>query len=130
MLRAKRASTAQRLEPCGSGGGGTQANQITPEMMLSLVGYQPTDPSNPAGLTAMSNIIRGGNTQGSEPPGKENGERNPLSAQELQAVAIARRQIQIVQDHQYRRTALGERAYRLQRGVLVQGVEHRGRFVE
>ncbi|MNN78153.1 hypothetical protein D3C81_1946790 [compost metagenome] len=35
-----------------------------------------------------------------------------------------------MQDHQYRCAAIGKTAHGLQGGVLVQGVEHRGRFVK
>ncbi|MNE16752.1 hypothetical protein D3C80_1097060 [compost metagenome] len=50
--------------------------------------------------------------------------------QQQQLITIPCRQIQVVQDHQHRRTAPGEIPHRLQNGVLVQRVEHRGRFVE
>ncbi|MNE76361.1 hypothetical protein D3C80_1725920 [compost metagenome] len=35
-----------------------------------------------------------------------------------------------MQDHQHRRTSIGKTAHGLQRGVLVQGVQHGGRLVE
>uniref|UniRef100_A0A1I7YQH4 Transposase n=1 Tax=Steinernema glaseri TaxID=37863 RepID=A0A1I7YQH4_9BILA len=46
------------------------------------------------------------------------------------AVTIARRQVQVMQDHQYRRTTVSKGSDRLQRGVLMQGVEHGRRLVE
>ncbi|MNG07132.1 hypothetical protein D3C84_904210 [compost metagenome] len=50
--------------------------------------------------------------------------------QQQQLIAVARRQIEVVEDHHHRRATFGEVAHRLQNGVLVQRVEHRCRFVE
>ncbi|MMZ71631.1 hypothetical protein D1872_351210 [compost metagenome] len=50
--------------------------------------------------------------------------------QQQQLVAITRCQVEVVQDYQHCGTAPGEVAYCLKDGVLVQWVEHRGRFVE
>lgn len=50
--------------------------------------------------------------------------------QQQQVIAITCRQVEVVQDHQDGHTAPGEIAHGLQDGVLVQRVEHRGRFVE
>ncbi|MCY1559380.1 hypothetical protein D9M68_964120 [compost metagenome] len=50
--------------------------------------------------------------------------------QQQDTVAITRRQVQVMQDHQHCSTAVGETAYGFQGGVLMQRVEHRGRLVE
>lgn len=50
--------------------------------------------------------------------------------QQQDTVTVTCCQVQVMQDHQHCSTAVGETAYGFQGGVLMQRVEHRGRFVE
>ena len=54
----------------------------------------------------------------------------PPALQQEDTVTVARRQVEVVQDHQHRRALAGEIAHGLQGGVLVQWVEGRSRLVE
>ena len=44
--------------------------------------------------------------------------------QQEQSVAVARRQVEVMENHQHRSAAAGKIAHCLQDGVLMQGVEH------
>ncbi|MNC64195.1 hypothetical protein D3C75_1143770 [compost metagenome] len=50
--------------------------------------------------------------------------------QQQDTVTVARRQVQVMQDHQHRGATVGKAAHGFQGGVLVQRVEHRGWLVE
>ena len=48
----------------------------------------------------------------------------PAILQQQDAITIARRQVQVVKDHQHRRATVGKAPDRLLGGVLVQRVKH------